>query len=99
MPPLPQQITQPGMPPQPGMNMQGVPPLAAMQPGLPPQPGMTTQPGVPAPLPGTIAPMPGPPTSTGAGIAGRRQYPQMVIIQLAIVVVCVLRTHLVCGSE
>ncbi len=80
---------QPGMPPRPpGAMQQGLPPPPQpgmpphSQPGVPPPPptGMPTQPGM-QPQPG-MPPTSSPPSAAGAGITGRRQYPQMVRAKL-----------------
>ena len=83
--PLPTSSVPTGMPPhynQPaGSPHVGMPPPPGVQQGMPPQQVMPPPvSGMPPLSAAGTPPVPGPPTSMGAGIAGRRQYPQMVIL-------------------
>ena len=86
--PLPTSSVPSGMPPhynQPAMAPPGgMPPPPGVQQGMPPQPVMPPPvsgvSGVPQPSPAGAPQVPGPPTSMGTGITGRRQYPHMVNI-------------------
>ena len=81
--PLPTSSVPSNMPPQynqaAGTAHADMPPPPGVQQGMPSQPVMPPPvSGVPPPSLAGAPQVPGPPTSMGAGITGRRQYPQMV---------------------